>query len=336
MEGSSFQTQMLSIMEVFAQAAVAEINRRVDDCCAVLRLEVSQSRRDIDSLKRKCELMEAELRRRRLRVRRKGFSPPAVTLSLETQDQPCVHEPEPCGVQLPAGVQVKEEVEWQFENPPEKLDFGSSAPEDASHEVPFEPSSMVSPAELQSEQEPLVKRELVEAPDDAEVLAPLWLSEQNVEPDVSQQVPHRDERPLVTQTWTQQDQGGAASSRDQRQLSHSGHMSRNPSANLPAFGGYCRSRRTRTPWRSCPGERRYGCTYCDKSFLWFNHLKEHVRSHTGEKPYSCQQCGRRFTKQFNLMRHAVVHSGEKPFQCSLCGKCFTQRSGLKSHQKNAH
>uniref|UniRef100_A0A665US51 C2H2-type domain-containing protein n=1 Tax=Echeneis naucrates TaxID=173247 RepID=A0A665US51_ECHNA len=75
-------------------------------------------------------------------------------------------------------------------------------------------------------------------------------------------------------------------------------------------------------------EKKYSCTYCDRSFTRFSQLKEHLRSHTGEKPFSCQQCGRSFTKHCNLTRHAVVHSGEKPFECSLCGKCFTQRSSL--------
>lgn len=92
----------------------------------------------------------------------------------------------------------------------------------------------------------------------------------------------------------------------------------------------------RTPWRTGIGEKRFSCTYCDKSFMRFSQLKEHLRSHTGEKPFSCTQCGRSFTKQCNLIRHAVVHSGEKPYECSLCGKCFTQRSSLKSHQKTAH
>ncbi|XP_071386168.1 uncharacterized protein [Centroberyx affinis] len=77
MESCSFQSQLVSVMEILAKAAVAEINRRVDDSCALLRLEISQSQRDIDVLKRKCEAMEAELRRTRMRARRKGFYPPA-------------------------------------------------------------------------------------------------------------------------------------------------------------------------------------------------------------------------------------------------------------------
>lgn len=93
-------------------------------------------------------------------------------------------------------------------------------------------------------------------------------------------------------------------------------------------------RRFRAQWlTSVDGERRFRCSFCERTFVRFGQLKEHMRSHTGERPYTCSQCGRSFTKQGNLIRHAVVHSGEKPYQCSLCGKCFTQRSSLKSHQK---
>lgn len=72
MENCGFQSQLLSVMEVLARAAVAEINRCVDDSCAGLRLEASRSRRDVELLKRRCEVMEAELRRSRRRARRKG------------------------------------------------------------------------------------------------------------------------------------------------------------------------------------------------------------------------------------------------------------------------
>ncbi|KAK1790859.1 hypothetical protein P4O66_014721, partial [Electrophorus voltai] len=99
-------------------------------------------------------------------------------------------------------------------------------------------------------------------------------------------------------------------------------------------GGLGTVRRLRAHWRvSAAGERRFSCSFCERRFVRFGQLKEHLRSHTGERPYTCAQCGRSFTKQGNLIRHAVVHSGEKPYQCSLCGKCFTQRSSLKSHQK---
>ncbi|XP_045061891.1 zinc finger and SCAN domain-containing protein 31-like isoform X3 [Coregonus clupeaformis] len=74
MASCNFQAQFVSIMEVLAKAAVAEINKRVDDSCAVIRLEITQSQRDIDVLKRKCQMMESELKKTR---RRKGFYPMA-------------------------------------------------------------------------------------------------------------------------------------------------------------------------------------------------------------------------------------------------------------------
>ncbi|XP_041698749.1 zinc finger protein 263 [Coregonus clupeaformis] len=77
MASCNFQAQLVSVMEVLAKAAVAEINQRVDDSCAVIRLEMTQSQRDIDLLKRKCQMMESELKKTRGRVRRKVFYPMA-------------------------------------------------------------------------------------------------------------------------------------------------------------------------------------------------------------------------------------------------------------------
>lgn len=68
----TFQEQLLSVMEILAKAATEEINRRVADSCAVIRIELSRSQRDIDSLKRKCQVMENELKKVRGRGRRKG------------------------------------------------------------------------------------------------------------------------------------------------------------------------------------------------------------------------------------------------------------------------
>ncbi|XP_028832855.1 putative zinc finger and SCAN domain-containing protein 5C isoform X2 [Denticeps clupeoides] len=72
MSNCTFQAQLVSVVEILATAAVAEMNRRVDDGCAIIRLELSRSRRDIDALKRKCQLMENELRRTRGRAKKRG------------------------------------------------------------------------------------------------------------------------------------------------------------------------------------------------------------------------------------------------------------------------
>ncbi|KAJ8373413.1 hypothetical protein AAFF_G00265400 [Aldrovandia affinis] len=55
--------ELASVMEVLANAAVAEICKLVDDGYAVLRLEVSESRKENKVLKRKLQLMESRVGR---------------------------------------------------------------------------------------------------------------------------------------------------------------------------------------------------------------------------------------------------------------------------------
>ncbi|KAK6324796.1 hypothetical protein J4Q44_G00041380 [Coregonus suidteri] len=66
-----FQTQLASIMEVLANAAVAEICKLVDDDYAVVSLQMSQCQRENKGLKRKLNLLELKMARgyaeRRLR-----------------------------------------------------------------------------------------------------------------------------------------------------------------------------------------------------------------------------------------------------------------------------
>ncbi|XP_070775483.1 uncharacterized protein [Enoplosus armatus] len=463
MENCSFHSQLLSVMEVLAKAAVTEINRRVDDSCAELRLEVSQSRRDIDLLKRKCEVMEAELRRTRMRARRKVFYPPAaerfsplikIMLNKETQnsdwdtqvDAEAPNQPQQCADMEPANeaehTPIKEEDTWrndsedkpisEAEQPPcfeasQTAHTGSFVERHLSAEGPADPGCLVSPTDgyntfpeqqlnrHQTEAELVVKHEREEEPD--ENAAPLvsahrfateegdgqlWSSDlcrDAVDPSFSyagqqfEPIPSvfpsqsgfhlEDTAPRIHSVGKshsvvvsaarvrrrartfgckrpQPEEGHSALSQintvdqclipqqSQHQYRDSAPHMRSPNEDLtppnPAAsslcghsrGGFGLARRMRTPWRSGIGEKRFSCTYCDKTFMRFSQLKEHLRSHTGEKPFSCLQCGRSFTKQCNLIRHAVVHSGEKPYECSLCGKCFTQRSSLKSHQKTAH
>ncbi|XP_022072330.1 zinc finger protein with KRAB and SCAN domains 2 isoform X2 [Acanthochromis polyacanthus] len=455
MESCSFQSQLLSVMEVLAKAAVEEINRRVEDSCAVLRLEVSQSRRDIELLKTKCEVMEAELRRSRLRARRKGERcSPLVKVVPNTESQrsdwdrhmdaEATNQLQQCAdleaVNEADRIQIKEECAeedtWRSEpdhrlisgaeqlpcfeaTPPARTD--SFAERYHSSENPANPESLVPPTDSyntfpeqqlnrnQDEAELVVKHEKEEEPKEnaapldststfatEEADAQLWptnLCRDAADPGVSfarqqfEQIPavfasqtslHLEDMapriPSVDKTHSvvvvsaarvkrraksfgfkrpQPDEGHSALSQinsldssliQQHQYRDAAPLIRNPNEDLMSpnstaslsRGSFGLVRRMRVPWRSGLCEKRFSCSYCDKSFTRFSQLKEHLRSHTGEKPFSCMQCGRSFTKQCNLIRHAVVHSGEKPHECTLCGKCFTQRSSLKSHQKTAH
>ncbi|XP_055765309.1 uncharacterized protein LOC129841184 isoform X2 [Salvelinus fontinalis] len=60
-----FHTQIASIMEVLANAAVAEICKLVDEDYAVFRLEVTQSQKENRGLRRKLQLLELKVARER-------------------------------------------------------------------------------------------------------------------------------------------------------------------------------------------------------------------------------------------------------------------------------
>ncbi|XP_071025789.1 uncharacterized protein [Oncorhynchus clarkii lewisi] len=61
-----FHTQIASIMEVLANAAVAEICKLVDDDYAVFRLEISQGQKENRGLRRKLQLLELKVARERV------------------------------------------------------------------------------------------------------------------------------------------------------------------------------------------------------------------------------------------------------------------------------
>ncbi|KAM9530993.1 uncharacterized protein ACWYII_042456 isoform 2-T3 [Salvelinus alpinus] len=60
-----FHTQIASILEVLANAAVSEICKLVDDDYAVFRLEVTQSQKENRGLRRKLHLLELKVARER-------------------------------------------------------------------------------------------------------------------------------------------------------------------------------------------------------------------------------------------------------------------------------
>ncbi|KAM9530972.1 uncharacterized protein ACWYII_042445 [Salvelinus alpinus] len=61
-----FHTQIASVMEVLANAAVTELCKLVDDDYAVLRLEITQSQKENRALRRKLQLLELKVSRERV------------------------------------------------------------------------------------------------------------------------------------------------------------------------------------------------------------------------------------------------------------------------------
>ncbi|KAM9314150.1 uncharacterized protein KZ484_023979 [Pholidichthys leucotaenia] len=87
----AFQTQLASIMEVLANAAVAEICKLVDDDYAVVSLQMSQCQRENKALKRKLHLLELKMARgnaeRRLRESAMSSGRPRVQISAGERDR---------------------------------------------------------------------------------------------------------------------------------------------------------------------------------------------------------------------------------------------------------
>lgn len=57
-----FQIQLASIMGTLTKAAVIEIGKLVDECSTVLRSKISEHVNENEALKKKCYLLELELR----------------------------------------------------------------------------------------------------------------------------------------------------------------------------------------------------------------------------------------------------------------------------------
>ncbi|CAL8278920.1 unnamed protein product [Lota lota] len=489
MENCSFQTELVSIMEILAKAAVAEINRRVDDSCAVLRLEISQSQNDIYVLKKKCEVMEAELKRSRIRAKKKGFStsiheicsplakdvlnkeadtvswgrestieqiqalqrgdlesgnemdvlpikkegaeedtwnndhqgqsesklvhfiPPSFPLHspstctraeplapedypehYHSESPPLLSDPPEALPRLPEPQLVHDQTHTELamkQEEPDKvvacaIDSGSAflqeeeaerqqwAPADCSSDDAGsgDPAFLYGATRPEYEQSsslfknglPAIRYVSVDLGPPVHSAGKLHLasrltaararrrarnlSYKRLQQTHAQGEAHHSGSSLQLAQQQQLQQQQQQQQQHQQYMAAAGDMS-DVSQGTSAAGnhlGFCsnsrgnvalaKARMRALSWRSGGvGDKRFCCTYCDKSFVRFCQLEEHLRRHTGEKPFSCLQCGRSFTKQCNLIRHAVVHSGEKPHQCATCGKCFTQRSSLKSHQK---
>ncbi|XP_054460120.1 zinc finger and BTB domain-containing protein 38 [Anoplopoma fimbria] len=96
----AFQTQLASIMEVLANAAVAEICKLVDDDYAVVSLQMSQCQRENKALKRKLHLLELKMARGNAerRLRESVMNGSRARVQIHSSDRLREPSPSPVGV----------------------------------------------------------------------------------------------------------------------------------------------------------------------------------------------------------------------------------------------
>ncbi|XP_026185598.1 transcription factor che-1-like isoform X2 [Mastacembelus armatus] len=61
--------------------------------------------------------------------------------------------------------------------------------------------------------------------------------------------------------------------------------------------------------------------------------QQNVFVHTVNKSLDCSFCGERFLSREDLIVHRASHTGESPVPCSLCGKPFVNKTTLSIHMR---
>lgn len=58
--------------------------------------------------------------------------------------------------------------------------------------------------------------------------------------------------------------------------------------------------------------------------------------HRGERRYGCSTCEKRFHRSDALKNHERIHTGAKPYACGVCSKSFRQKGDRDKHFRSRH
>eukprot|EP00057_Strongylocentrotus_purpuratus_P025392 XP_011679866.1 PREDICTED: zinc finger protein 260-like isoform X2 [Strongylocentrotus purpuratus] len=80
-------------------------------------------------------------------------------------------------------------------------------------------------------------------------------------------------------------------------------------------------------------QKMHGCPLCSKRFRNEYSVYVHMRKHTEEKRYQCSYCPKAYSQKGQLADHIRSHTGERPFKCSQCDMAFMRKCYLQKHVK---